>query len=74
MTRDANSGLTEHADTITDRFCHGLINYIDTKVKCRHLNKLISKGTLRQMFIRVYRLEIQSVMLVFSMQLLTGAE
>jgi hypothetical protein len=27
------------------------------------------KGTLRQVFIRVYRLEIQSVMLVFSTQL-----
>jgi hypothetical protein len=45
---------------------HGLINYIDTKAKCRHLKKLTCKGTLRQVFIRVYRLEIQSVMLVFS--------
>jgi hypothetical protein len=27
------------------------------------------KGTMRQVFIRVYRLEIQSVMLVFSTQL-----
>ncbi len=26
-------------------------------------------GTLQQMFIRVYRLEVQSVMLVFSIQL-----
>ncbi len=32
---------------------HGQINYID------------NKGTLRQVFIRVYRLEIQSVVLVF---------
>ncbi len=31
--------------------------------------KLTSKGTLRQLFIRVYRLEIQWVMLVFSTQL-----
>jgi hypothetical protein len=48
---------------------HGLINYIDTKAKCRHLKKWICKGTLRQMFIRVYGLEIQSIMLVFSTQL-----
>ncbi len=26
---------------------HGLINYIDTKAKCRHLKKLTCKGTLR---------------------------
>jgi hypothetical protein len=32
---------------------HGLINYIDTKAKCRHLKKLACKGTLRQVFIRV---------------------
>jgi hypothetical protein len=30
---------------------------------------LTCKGTLRQVFIRVYRLEIQSIMLVFSTQL-----
>ncbi len=30
---------------------HGLINYMDTKVKCRHLKKVTSKGTLRQVFI-----------------------
>ncbi len=41
-------------------FFHGLINNIDTKAKCRHLKKLTCKGTLRQVFIRVYRLEIQS--------------
>ncbi len=35
---------------------HGLINYIDTKAKCRHRKKLTCKGTLRQVFIRVYRL------------------
>ncbi len=52
-----------------DRHNHGLINYKDTKVKCRHQKKLTCKGTLRQMFIRVYRLEIESVMLVFSTQL-----
>jgi hypothetical protein len=44
----------------------GLINYKETKAKCRHLKKFTCKGTLRQVFIRVYRLEIQSVMLVYS--------
>jgi hypothetical protein len=48
---------------------HGQIDYIETKVKCRHLKTLSCKGTLRQVFIRVYRLEIQSVMFVFSTQL-----
>jgi hypothetical protein len=52
-----------------DPLTHGLINYIDTKAECRHLKKLTCKGTLRQVFIRVYRLEIKSVMLVFSTQL-----
>ncbi len=45
-----------------------LVNYIDTKAKCRHFNKPTCKGTLRQVFNKVYRLEIQSVMLVFSTQ------
>ncbi len=45
---------------------HGLIKDIDTKAKYRQLNKLTCKRTLRQVFIKVYRLEIQSVMLVFS--------
>jgi hypothetical protein len=49
---------------------HGLIKFIDNKVKCRHLQNFTCKGTLRQVvFIRVYRLEIQSVMLVFSTQI-----
>jgi hypothetical protein len=30
---------------------HGIINYIDNKAKCRHLNKLTCKGTLGQAFI-----------------------
>ncbi len=52
--------------TLTDAY----INYLTE----RHQNKMSSsknftcKGTLRQVFIRVYRLEIQSVMLVFSIQ------
>ncbi len=53
----------------TQQSYHGLINYIDTKAKCRHLKKWTCQGTLRQVFIRVCRLEIQSVMLVFSTQL-----
>ncbi len=40
-----------------------------TKAKCRHLKIWNCKGTLRQVFIRVYGLERQSVMLVFSTQL-----
>jgi hypothetical protein len=35
---------------------HGPINYIDTKAKCCHLKKLTCKGSLRQVFSRVYRL------------------
>ncbi len=50
-------------------YYHGLINYKNTKVKCCHLKELTCKGTLRKVFGRVYRLEIQSVMLVFSTQL-----
>jgi hypothetical protein len=30
----------------------GLIDYIDTKAKCRHLKKLNHKGTLRQVCLR----------------------
>ena len=37
---------------------HGLINYIETKAKGCHLKKFTCKGTLRQVFIRVYRLEL----------------
>ncbi len=36
---------------------HGLTNYKDTKAKWRN-QKMTCKGTLRQVFIRVYRLEI----------------
>ncbi len=35
---------------------HGLINYVDTKAKCRNLKKFTWQGTLRQVFIRDYRL------------------
>ncbi len=44
----------------TDAPMHGLINNIDTNAKFCH-KKLTCKWTLRQVFIRVYRLEIQSV-------------
>ncbi len=58
-----------HASSDQSLFPWGLINYKYTRAKCRHLKKFTCKGTLRQVFIRVYRLEIQSVMLVFSTQL-----
>jgi hypothetical protein len=45
------------------------IKLIEGNAKCRHLKKLTCEGTLRQVFIRVYRQEIQSVMLVFLTQL-----
>ena len=48
---------------------HELIQHTDTKAKCCHLKKFNCKGPLRQVFIQVYRLEIQSVMLVFATQL-----
>ena len=48
---------------------HGLIKYIDTKAKFRHLKKFTCKWTLRQVFVIVYRLEIQSVMLIFLTQI-----
>jgi hypothetical protein len=38
----------------TEQCYHGLINYIDTKAKCRHLKKFTCQGTLRQVFVRVY--------------------
>jgi hypothetical protein len=43
---------------------YGLINCIDTKAKCRHLKILTCKGTLRQVFIRVFRYSLS--WLVFS--------
>jgi hypothetical protein len=48
---------------------HRLSNYIKIISKCRHLKKLTCKESLRQVFNRVYRLQIQSFMLVFSIQL-----
>jgi hypothetical protein len=45
------------------------IRLIEVNAKCHHLKKITRKRTLRQGFIKVYRLDIQSVMLVFSTQL-----
>jgi hypothetical protein len=42
---------------------------MDTKAKCRYLEKMSCKWTLRQVFFRVYRLVIQLVMLGFWTQL-----
>jgi hypothetical protein len=39
------------------RLKHGLTNYIDSKAKCRHLEKITCKRTMRQGFSRVYRLD-----------------
>jgi hypothetical protein len=38
---------------------HRLINYIDSKAKCRHLNILTCKATFWQAFIRFDGVEIQ---------------
>jgi hypothetical protein len=38
---------------------HELINFIDTKAKCRHLKKLTCKWNMRRVFFRVYKLETQ---------------
>jgi hypothetical protein len=53
------------ANSVVDSIRHGLINYIDITANWCHLKKLTCKGTLRQLFFRVYILEIQSVMWVF---------
>jgi hypothetical protein len=44
---------------------YGISKFKDTKANCRHLKK----NYLVKVFIRVYRLEIQSFMLAFSTQL-----
>jgi hypothetical protein len=49
------------------------INYIGTKGKCRHLKKLTCKGTLPQVFIRVYRLVTQCHVGIFDQALRTVA-
>ncbi len=44
---------------------HGLINYNRHQTTMLSSKILTCKGTLRQVFIRIYRLDLQSVMLVF---------
>jgi hypothetical protein len=43
-----------YKEKLKQRLDHGLIKHIDTKSKCRNLNKLTCKVSLRQVFIRVY--------------------
>jgi hypothetical protein len=42
------------------------IRHIDVNAKCRHLKKLTCKGTLRHVFIRVYRLVLANFLRAFS--------
>jgi hypothetical protein len=42
------------------------IRLIEGNAKCRHLKELTCKGTLRQVFIRVYRLQIANFLFKFS--------
>jgi len=42
------------AKSISESVVHGLINYIGTIAKFHHLKKFTCKGTLQQVFIRVY--------------------
>jgi hypothetical protein len=44
---------------------HGLINFVDPKAKWCHLIKMTCKGTLWQVFIRVYRLDTFSHVGIF---------
>ncbi len=54
----------------SDMYSHGLVNYTDTKMKCRHLKKKCPiKGLCDRCFSELSRLEIQSVVLVFLSQL-----
>jgi hypothetical protein len=48
---------------------HGPVKLYSHESKMSSSKKLTCKGTLRQVFIRVYRMEKQTVMLVFSSQL-----
>jgi hypothetical protein len=48
---------------------HRIINYKRHQSKMSSSENIACKGTLQQVFIRVYRLEIQSIMLALSIQL-----
>jgi hypothetical protein len=57
--------------SVADRKCfdaqlHELINNVQTKQNVVIQKNCPVKGLLRQVFIRLHRLEIQSIMLVFS--------
>jgi hypothetical protein len=64
LTQVHNRILVQETDDVATTY--RLIKYQNTKAKCCHLKKFTCKGTLWQVFIRVFRLEIQSVMLVSS--------
>ena len=42
--------VRQHLQFYSYTYRHGLINFIETKVKCHHLKILTCKGTLRQVF------------------------
>jgi hypothetical protein len=46
-----------------------MINYLDTKAKCRHLKNIPVKGLCGRFFIRIYRLETQTVVGIFDLAL-----
>jgi hypothetical protein len=47
--------IVELADVRTDNLIrqggNGLVNYIETKAKCRHITILACKGTLQEVFV-----------------------
>jgi hypothetical protein len=49
----------------THQGIHRKIRLIEVNAKMRHLKKLTCKGTLRQVFIRVYRLEMANFLRTF---------
>jgi len=49
---------TENGSLFTFNWVRKKIILIEGKAKCRHIEQFTCKGTLRQVFIRVYRLEI----------------
>ncbi len=48
------------------RLRHRRIRFIEDDANCRHQQKFTCKGTLRQVFIKVYRLEIANFLCTFS--------
>ncbi len=63
--KTSSSVVVAHVSFLEDYGSHhGLCNYTDTKAKCRQAKMLTCIGILRQGFIRVDGLEIQSVMYI----------